>query len=212
MTRPHLIRLDLQIIFDLIPNNSRILDLGCGDGELLDKLMHEKHIQGHGVELHNEHIYQCIAKGVPVVQGNLDEGLSDYPNGFFDYVILSRTLQEVHKPPVILREMVRVGKLGIISFPNFGYWRTRTQLFFQGRMPVTKALPYQWYDTPNIHLPTVWDFKKLCLKENIRIVRQINLTAGQQRLLGRLWPNALAELTVFVLEQKKINGGRVEKI
>jgi methionine biosynthesis protein MetW len=202
MTTPRAIRIDLQIIADLIPQAGRVLDLGCGDGDLLHKLIKEKQIQGHGVELHNEHIYQCIAKGVPVVQGNLDEGLSDYQNGSFDYVILSRTLQEVHKPVVILREMVRVGRIGIISFPNFGYWRTRLQLFFQGRMPVTKTLPHQWYDTPNIHLVTVKDFKIMCGKENIRIVNQINLTAGRQRALGKLWPNAFAELVVFVLEKK----------
>jgi methionine biosynthesis protein MetW len=202
MTPKHPIRVDLQIIADLVPDHSRTLDLGCGDGDLLDKLIHEKQVDGQGLELYNEHIYECIAKGVPVVHGNLDEGLSDYPDRSFDYVILSRTLQEAHKPVVILREMVRVGKIGILSFPNFGYWRTRFQLFFQGRMPVTKTLPYEWYDTPNIHLPTVRDFKKLLEQEGIRIVKEIHLTRGKRRRLSSLWSNGLAELVIFVLKKE----------
>lgn len=201
MTPPCRLRVDLQLIADLVPERSRVLDLGCGDGELLDKLIHEKGVDGHGVELYHEHIYECVARGVPVIHADLDEGLSDYPNGSFDYVILSRTLQEVHKPLVILREMVRVGKVSILSFPNFGYWRTRFQLFFQGRMPVTKTLPYQWYDTPNIHLPTLKDFIQLLAAENIRVQRRILLVNGRPRLLARCWPNALAELVILVTEK-----------
>jgi len=196
------LRIDLQIIAHLVPDHSRVLDLGCGDGDLLDKLIHEKQVDGHGVELYHEHIYQCIAKGVPVIHANLDEGLSDYPDRSFDYVILSRTLQEVHKPLVILREMVRVGKTGILSFPNFGYWRTRFQLFIRGRMPVTRVLPYQWYDTPNIHLPTLKDFIKLLNQEGIALEDQILLTRGHQRLFSSLWPNGLAELVILVIRKK----------
>ncbi|OPZ72957.1 MAG: hypothetical protein BWY83_00370 [bacterium ADurb.Bin478] len=201
MTPPCRLRVDLQLIADLVPENSRVLDLGCGDGELLDKLIHEKSVDGHGVELYNEHIYECVARGVPVIHADLDEGLSDYPDGSFDYVILSRTLQEVHKPLVILREMVRVGKVSILSFPNFGYWRTRFQLFFRGRMPVTRSLPYQWYDTPNIHLPTIRDFNLLCHREGIQVIKQITLNRGKCRPLSGLHPNLFAELVILVVKK-----------
>ncbi len=201
MTPPCRLRVDLQLIADLVPEASRVLDLGCGDGELLDKLIHEKGVDGHGVELYHEHIYECVARGVPVIHADLDEGLSDYPDGSFDYVLLSRTLQEVHKPLIILREMMRVGKIGILSVPNFGYWRTRFQLFFQGRMPVTKTLPYQWYDTPNIHLPTIRDFNLLCRREGIQIIKQITLNRGKCRPLSGLHPNLFAELVILVVKK-----------
>jgi methionine biosynthesis protein MetW len=194
-------RIDLQIIADLIPPQCRVLDLGCGDGDLLDQLIHKKKVDGHGVELHHDHIYECVAKGVPVIHANLDEGLNDYPDHSFDYVVLSRTLQEVHKPLIILKEMVRVGRIGILSFPNFGYWRTRCQLFFKGRMPVTRTLPHQWYDTPNIHLPTVDDFQLLCKQQGITIVRQINISGAATRPFIAWWSNWFAELVIFVVKK-----------
>jgi len=201
MNVPLHMRVDLQIIADLIPVKSRVLDLGCGDGDLLNKLIHEKQVDGVGVELYDKHIYECIGKGVPIIHGNLDEGLYDYPDHSFDYVILSRTLQEVHKPLVTLREMVRIGRIGILSFPNFGYWPGRCQLFFQGRMPVTKALPNPWYSTPNIHLATIRDFLQLCKEEKIIVLDRIHIRGRKRSRSAGLWSNLLTEVAIFIIRQ-----------
>ena len=197
------IRIDLRIIADLIQNNSSVLDLGCGAGELLDILMHAKECQCHGMELLEEYICKCIEKGVPVIQSDLDEGLGDYPDNFFDYVVLSRTLHVVNKPNLLLKDMLRVGKTGIVSFPNFGFCKVRGHLFFKGTMPVTKELPYEWYDTPNIHLLTIRDFWNFCKDENIRIIKQINL--GRDRKAGALAtmaPNLFAEQVIFMIQNQ----------
>ncbi|MBN2009456.1 methionine biosynthesis protein MetW [candidate division KSB1 bacterium] len=201
----HSPRPDLDFIAELIAPDSSVLDLGCGAGELLQKLLKEKNVQGHGVEIFDQFIYSCIEKGVPVIQADLDEGLDDYPNKSFDYVVLSRTLQVVHKPHIILKEMLRVGKTCIISVPNFGYWRIRLQLLLRGRMPVSKALPYEWYDTPNIHLSTVLDIQKYCAAENITIKGQTYLIKnGRGGLLVRLFPNIFSELAIFVIERNHL--------
>jgi methionine biosynthesis protein MetW len=194
-------RLDLELILDLVAENSTVLDLGCGTGDLLFKLLKERNVQGHGVEIFDQYIYACVDKGVPVVHADLDEGLDDYPDKSFDYVILSRTLQVVHKPHQILKEMLRVGRIGIVSLPNFGFWKVRSQLFFKGKMPVTKILPYEWYDTPNIHLVTIKDFKIFCEKENIKIKKQIYLEMDRKgKRLANLFPNLFAELAIFVIQ------------
>ena len=196
------IRLDLQLIADLIEENSSVLDLGCGDGDLLEKLITEKYVKGHGVELYHEHIFKCIEKGVPVIHADLDEGLNDYPDKSFDYVILSRTIQVVRRPYEVLQDMLRVGKTGIVSIINFGYWKIRSQLFFKGRMPKTKVLPYEWYNTPNIHLSTIKDIHALCRKENISILKQINLVKEHSNRFGaNLAPNLFADLAIFVLRK-----------
>ncbi len=195
------LRLDLELIAKLVADGSSVLDLGCGSGELLQKLIREKSAQGHGVEISEKSIYDCIDKGVPVIHANLDEGLSDYPDHSFDYVILSRTLQVVHRPHLILKEMLRVGRTCIVSFPNFGFWKVRAQLFFGGRMPVTQGLPYTWYDTPNIHLLTIKDFKFFCRQEGIRLLRQINLGLDRRaNILANAMPNLFAESVIFVLQ------------
>lgn len=201
MNQPLHMRVDLQVIADLVPTASRVLDLGCGDGDLLNKLIHEKQVDGVGIELYNKHIYECIGKGVPVIHGNLDEGLYDYPDHSFDYVILSRTLQEVHKPLITLREMVRIGRTGLLSFPNFGYWPSRCQLFFQGRMPVTKALPNPWYDTPNIHLATIKDFLQLCRQEKITVLDRILIRGRKRSRVAGLCSNLLTEVAIFVIRK-----------
>jgi len=198
------LRLDLNYIVRSIENNSRVLDLGCGSGELLHKLAQEKNIRGHGVEIDVENICACVGKGVPVIHADMDEGLGEYPDKSFDYVILSQTLQAVKKPHIILHDMLRVGQTGIVSLLNFGYWKVRSQLFVQGIMPRTKTLPYQWYDTPNIHLTTIKDFKNLCAAGNITIIKQINL--GQARkggVLCNLFPNWFTNLAIFVIQKNR---------
>lgn len=200
--KQYYIRPDLNIIANLIDTNSSVLDLGCGKGELLSKLINEKKVQGHGVEIYDDYVFECAGKGVPVIHSDLDEGLGDYPDKSFDYVILSQTLQQVKRPHVILREMLRVGKIGIVSLINFGYWWVRHYLFFHGEMPKSRALPYEWYDTPNIHLSTIKDFRTLCMKNNFYIKKQINLTHKKKGLiLPTLFPNSFAELAIFVLEK-----------
>jgi methionine biosynthesis protein MetW len=201
------LRIDQQRIIDLIPPSNRVLDLGCGNGELLSKLMHEKKVQGHGIEIDGDSIVECIENGVPVIQTNLDEGLGDYPDQSFDFVVLSHTLQVVKKPHLILKEMLRVGRKGIVSVPNFGFWKVRLQLLFNGKMPVTQTLPFEWYDTPNIHLLTIKDFVAFCKKEQIDIVDQINLSRRSHKYsINNLLPNLFAETVVFILQ--KTHSGR----
>jgi len=162
-------------IVSLVDAGASVLDLGCGDGELLLRLITEKNVRGRGVEIEEDLIRQCISKGLSVFQGNLDEGLRDYGTATYDYVILNQTLQVIRNPVLLLKEMLRVGQRVIISFPNFAYWSNRLQLAIAGRMPVTRSLPYQWYDTPNIHLFTRKDFISLCNSLNVRILKEISV-------------------------------------
>jgi methionine biosynthesis protein MetW len=155
-------RLDYQMIEDMVPDGATVLDLGCGDGELLGELIEKRHVHGSGVDISPSAVEACVARGLSVFHGDLDEGLADFDDGSFDVVILSFSLQQLHKPRLVVREMARVGKLVIVSFPNFAHWWARVQLFFLGRMPVSGELPFQWYDTPNIHLCTIRDFRLLC--------------------------------------------------
>jgi methionine biosynthesis protein MetW len=192
-------RVDLQLISRLVERGSRVLDLGCGDGELMELLVKERGARATGVEISEEGVYACIARGLPVHHADLDEGLDDYPDGSFDYVILSQTLQAVRKPREVLREMLRVGRLGIVSFPNFGHWSVRWELMRTGRMPKTRQLPYEWHNTPNIHLATVRDFEDLCRREAIRIKRATYLAGGKR---VTFMPNLRAELAVFVVERR----------
>ena len=195
-------RPDLTLISAAIPVNSRVLDLGCGKGELLHKLIEDKKCHGQGVEIHHNAITACVERGIPVIHSNLDEGLGDYPDQSFDYVILSRTLQVVHKPDNIIKEIVRVGKVGVISFPNFGYWKVRMSLLFSGKMPVTKTLPHTWYSTPNIHLLTVKDFNQFCRDNHIYIHNQIHLDFKQKRtVLARIFSDLMAAQSLFFISR-----------
>ncbi|MCL4371564.1 MAG: methionine biosynthesis protein MetW [Chloroflexi bacterium] len=191
-------RPDLRLIAQLVSEGSTVLDLGCGEGDLMHLLVEEKRVVARGIEIAEEKVYRSIARGLSVLHGDLDEGLGDYPDKSFDYVVLSQTLQAVHRPLFVVREMLRVGRQGIVSLPNFGYWRVPFQLFFTGRMPKTAQLPYEWYDTPNIHLATVRDFHALCHAEGITIVQAIYLSNGHQ---VRVLPNLRCSIAVFVLEK-----------
>ncbi|MDA8391103.1 MAG: methionine biosynthesis protein MetW [Gammaproteobacteria bacterium] len=190
-------RLDFRIIADWIRPQSRVLDLGCGDGTLLDTLARTKKVSGYGLELDDQHVTESIRRGVNVIQTDLDAGLSEFDDHSFDYVILSLTLQAVKYPERLLREMLRVGTEGIVTFPNFGYWVSRVQLL-RGRMPVSRALPHEWYNTPNIHLCTLQDFEDLCRKEGIRILESEVVDHEHRRRLGlRLFPNLLGEIALY---------------
>jgi methionine biosynthesis protein MetW len=156
------IRIDLQLIAEMIAPKSRVLDVGCGDGALLDYLVHAKGVDGRGVEISQAGVNACVTQGLSVIQGNADTDLKDYPSDAFDYIVLSQTLQATRKPHQVLKQLVRIGRHAIVSFPNFGHWRVRWQLLTRGRMPVTDSMPLQWFDTPNIHFCTILDFMGLC--------------------------------------------------
>jgi methionine biosynthesis protein MetW len=191
-----------DLIVELVEPGARVLDLGCGTGELLRRLKREKQIHGRGVEIEPDNILRCIERGLAVIQGNLDEGLAEFGNHTYDWVILSQTLQVVHKPALVLREMLRVGRRGIVSFPNFGYWRVRLQLALSGRMPKTRALPYSWHESPNIHQLTIADFRAFCREANAQILEEIPIAGGRAHR-GWPWANLLAEEALFVLTARK---------
>ncbi len=192
-------RADLRQIARLVRRGARVLDLGCGSGELMQLLIDTRQASVTGVEIEEENVLAGISRGLTIYHADLDEGLGDYQDQTFDYVILSQTLQAVHRPVPLLREIVRVGKEGIISFPNFGYWKVRWSLLRRGRMPKTEELPYEWYDTPNIHLATVRDFEDLCRAERLCIDHAIYIT-GEGRV--HFMPNLRAETALFVVRRQ----------
>lgn len=198
------IRVDLQLIADMVAPGSRVLDVGCGDGALLQYLWKSKEVDGRGVELSQAGVNACVRNGLSVIQGDADTDLKNYPSDAFDYVILSQTLQATHNPRTVLDHMARIGKRSIVSFPNFGYWRVRTSLFFGGRMPMTENLPQPWYNTPNIHFCTIRDFVALAREMNLHVEQGLALN-GDGRPIG-LDPagalaNILAEQAVFLLSR-----------
>jgi methionine biosynthesis protein MetW len=192
-------RLDYQMIEDMVPDGATVLDLGCGDGELLGELIEKKHVHGSGVDISPSAVEACVARGLSVFHGDLDEGLADFDDGSFGVVILSFSLQQLHKPRLVVREMARVGKLVIVSFPNFAHWWARMQLVFMGRMPVSKELPFQWYDTPNIHLCTIKDFRALCRHEGLREQREIYLSSFEKAAWEPRFPNLQARIAIFAV-------------
>ena len=191
---------DYDIVVGLIEPRSKVLDLGCGSGELLARLVREKKVRGRGLDIDPELVINCAEKGLAVVQGNLDEGLAKYRARSFDWVILNQTLQVMHRPALVLREMLRVGRTSIVSFPNFGYWPVRGKLLLRGRMPISKLLPYPWYSTPNIHLSTIKDFRRLCRQVGGRIVKEIYQSSGRRRRTGFM-ANLLSEEAIFVVTE-----------
>ena len=191
-------RADFQLITNWVEPNSRVLDLGCGDGSLLALLNRTRATHGYGVEINDDNIVTCVKNGINVIQNNLESGLSTFESDSFDYVILSQTLQAVHQTESIVKEMLRVGRQAIVTFPNFGYWRNRWQIL-AGRMPVSKTLPYQWYDTPNVHLCTINDFEDFCHKHNVQILEREILTRGNK---VELFPNWLGNLAVYRIQSR----------
>lgn len=201
MTTAELLRGDLRLIASLIAPASRVLDLGCGDGSLLAHLRDDQGCSVRGVELSLEGIAACARAGIPCVQADLDDGLTPLGDHSFDFVVLSQTLQVVRRPDRVLREMLRVGDRGIVSFPNFAHWRVRSYLAARGRMPVSAAIPYAWYDTPNIHHTTIKDFRDLCASAGARILTEIPLVSSEDAEPRRITalPNLRADTAVAVL-------------
>ncbi|MGD0763134.1 MAG: methionine biosynthesis protein MetW [Roseiarcus sp.] len=199
-------RVDLVVVAEMVAPGSRVLDVGCGDGELLALLRDGRAVDGRGVELSQSGVNQCVAKGLSVVQGDADADLVDYPDDSFDYVILSQTLQATRRPRIVLEHMLRIGKRAIVSVPNFGHWRVRAQLAFKGRMPVTQSLAYSWYDTPNIHLCAIADFVALADELGATIDRSLALDrhGAPLRLALPTWAwNLFGEQAVFLLHRTR---------
>ncbi len=195
-------RVDFDVIENWIGPATRVLDLGCGDGTLLARLRDHKQVSGYGVEINVNNIIACIDKGVPVLQEDLDTGLKDFESDSVDYVVLSQTLQAIRYPHFLLREMLRVGREAIVSFPNIGHWKARFQLCLGGQMPRTPTLPYNWYNTPNIHLHTLRDFEDLCHKEEIEILeRRVLDRQGRSGLLARELPNLYGATAMYRIQR-----------
>lgn len=186
-------KLPVHIVREWVAQNAHVLDLGCGDGTLLALLKTERNITGYGVEIDPNRITACIQKGVNVIEKNLDTDLHSFADNSFDTVIMTETLQAVHYPDQAIDATLRIGKEGIVTFPNFGFWKARWGLMFGGKMPVSKELPYNWYDTPNIHFCTVKDFEQLCRDKGIRIIASHFMdNRGESSALARRWPNLFA--------------------
>jgi methionine biosynthesis protein MetW len=195
-------KIEFKIISNLIPNQARILDVGCGDGSLMQSLIQEKDIDARGIELEEENVKKCISKGLSVIEGNAENELGQFPNKSFDFVILSQTLQAFYNPENVLDHLLRIGKYVIVSIPNFGYWKVRTSLLFFGRMPVTKSLPNTWYNTPNLHMCTIKDFYEFCGDKNIKIEKIIGINDEKISSINRLnleMKNLFSEVGIFLI-------------
>ncbi|MFW5734338.1 MAG: methionine biosynthesis protein MetW [Oceanidesulfovibrio sp.] len=195
-------RFDLQVIASWVPAGSKVLDLGCGTGSLLEHLVRKKNVTGRGIEMEESKVAKAIGRGLSVVQGDLVEEVRDYPSGFFDVVILSQTLQQVYYPEQVIQEMLRVGTRCIVSFPNFSHWRIRSQIVFTGRAPVTRELPHEWFDTPNIRVITLKDFRRFCAQKGFAIEKQVAIDTDYRKEQGhalRLFANWRAFYGIFLL-------------
>lgn len=192
------LRPDLAAVAAAVPEGARVLDIGCGNGQLLAWLRDTKGVEGRGIELDAGDVAAAVGRGLAVVQGDADTDLADYPDSAFDVVILSNTLQAMHRPAAVLAQLVRIGRSAIVSFPNFGHWRVRLGLALSGRMPVTRSLPVSWHETPNIHFCTIADFEALAREMGLTVERRAALHSGKP---VALWPNLLADTGVFVLRR-----------
>ena len=176
---------EFKVIADLLPNDMRVLDVGCGDGSLMNLLVKEKNIEVRGLELEKQNVQECIYKGLPVIQGNAETELYQFPDQSFDYVVLSQTLQAFYNPDKVLKELLRIGKSVIVSIPNFGYWKVRTSLLFFGKMPMTKTLPHSWHNTPNLHMCSIKDLFNYCDEQNIKIQKVIGVNEDKISLIKK---------------------------
>jgi methionine biosynthesis protein MetW len=193
---------EFKIIVNLLPVQSRVLDVGCGDGALIEALVKQKNIDARGIELEENKVKQCISKGLSVIQGNAETELSQFPNKAFDFVVLSQTLQAFYRPENVLNELLRIGKKVIISIPNFGYWQVRASLLLFGKMPVTKSLPDAWYNTPNLHMCSIKDFYQFCDKKKINMNRIIGINNERTSSINRInleMKNLLSEVGIFLI-------------
>ena len=193
---------EFEIIANLLPNNSRVLDVGCGDGTLMKFLSKEKNIDVRGLELDEKNVETCISKGLSVIEGDAETELGQFPEKSFDFVILSQTLQAFYSPVTVLDHLLRIGKSSIVSIPNFGYWKVRTHLLFFGRMPKTKSLPYKWYNTPNLHMCTIKDFYELCDSKNINMKKIIGINNNRISFINNnniKLKNLFSEVVIFLI-------------
>jgi len=192
------VKLEYRVILDWISQGSSVLDLGCYEGELLSLLIREKNVTGHGIEIDEQAIYKCVGRGLSVSHQDIDDGLAEYGDMSFDYVILNQSLQQVKKPDRILREALRVGKEVIIGFPNFAYYKVRLEIFFKGKTPVTPSLPYEWYDTPNLHFLSISDFIEYCRNRDFKIKRA---DFPGNNSITRIFPNLFAQTAIFLISK-----------
>ena len=176
---------EFKVIADLLPINTRVLDVGCGDGSLMNLLKKEKNVEVRGLELSQENVQECIHKGLPVIQGNAETELHQFPDKSFDYVVLSQTLQAFYEPEKVLRNLLRIGKSVVISIPNFGFWKVRTKLLLFGKMPVTKTLPNTWYNTPNLHMCTIKDLFNFCDEKKINIKKVVGVNENKTSIINK---------------------------
>lgn len=200
MTNALSLRTDLAYIEPWFEANQKVLDLGCGDGQLLHWLTQHKQIRGVGLEIDPDNLNLCIGKGLNVIEQNLDHGLENFADDSFDVVVMTQALQALHHPHLVLKEMLRIGKSAIVTFPNFGHWRCRAYLSTKGMMPVSEFMPYEWYDTPNIHFCTFADFEKLCEASHAKVLRRQAVDqTHQSSISGVLWPNLFGEVAIYQL-------------
>ena len=193
---------EFKVIADLLPNNTRVLDVGCGDGSLMNLLVKEKNIEVRGLELEKQNVQECIYKGLPVIQGDAETELYQFPDQSFDFVVLSQTLQAFYNPDKVLKELLRIGKSVIISIPNFGYWKVRTSLLFFGKMPMTNTLPNSWYNTPNLHMCTIKDLFNYCDEQNIKIKKVIGVNEDKISFIEKSnleIKNLFSKLGIFLI-------------
>lgn len=208
------IRFDLEAVASLIKPKSRVLDIGCGDGELLHYLQQNQNIEGRGLEISHQQVSKALIKGLSVIQGNAENDLSFYPDKSFDYAVLSQTIQATHNPPKILHEMLRIAEFAIVSLPNFGHIQNRLDLLFKGKMPVNKTIPYQWYETPNIHFCTIIDFENLCFSLDIDILQRVFLTSNHKlfSIFGKKYfANLFAKYGIFLITKNEFSTAKQEE-